>query len=275
MPDPIFDELTRELPQPALPAAEVRRLGDRRRRRTRAATALAAVAAVAAIAAPVALSAGGGGRAIDPVETPSPHEWVITIAEDFPLTDGMALDPAIPAQTGPLDPAEAESLQRLDALLSLHPCGDRQPAWTIEDSLDGAWAAWSDGKSGGEFRTLAVYRDGASAEEALARVRKEVETCPAAEPGAAAIQPVPLASAAGEESFAYVDHYLDKDGPTGMGTVYLLVRVGNALLLHQTYHEGTGQLARVMQAAVDDLQARSEPVVRSLCVYSEDGCDGE
>ncbi|WP_203336943.1 hypothetical protein [Nocardioides limicola] len=65
------------LPRP-LPAAEVRRRGDRLRRRRRLATTAATLAAVAVIAAPVAWYAGGLSNQAspplltDPVETPTP-----------------------------------------------------------------------------------------------------------------------------------------------------------------------------------------------------------
>jgi len=251
MPD-IFDSL-REVPARPLPAAEVRRLGDRRRRRTAALAAGAAVLAVMAVVLPFALSGSEKG-AVAPV-TPPAHEWVTTIPESFPLSSGMLGKPRHLPGTGPTfyEPIEA--------------CGDQ--SWT--QPVVGMAAARDPSAPGNpeEARALALYRDDAEAQSVMAARAAAVDACPAP---VGYDSRVLVAAKVGDATYAFVD---DTDG--GLITT-LYVRVGNAVLTDQETYTGIvtepyNVVQDLGQKWIGEMQTQSAGVIRAMCAFfSTDGC---
>lgn len=242
MPDQLFEGFTDAMSTVTpLPPSEVRRRGDRRRRRNQAAVAFAGVAAAAAIVTPVALTAGGGSGQRDlPVATDTPTattpaKVVTEIPQGFPITDGMGGESGIPAKVVPYDPNAADGLMALHVCVG--PAGDNL-AWDAATASDALLASWSDGIEGGEFRTLATYPDEATASAIVQGVAETVTGC--AKPAVGERGPFPVELGApdlGDETYAYVDQYLEEDtgNPDGSGTMYVIVREGNALLLLSAY----------------------------------------
>src|SRR3954464_2080343 len=122
MHDPIAElerYATSPLSRSPLPAAEVRRLGTRRRRRRNAAGALGALVAVAAIGG--TLGHASGTRQGEPTlaaDAPSdvrPVAWRTSIPRGFPLADGL---PARNARTG----TPVRTMPGFDSE-SVGPCG--------------------------------------------------------------------------------------------------------------------------------------------------------
>lgn len=256
-----------------LPAAEIRRRGDRlRRRNTGLAIGAGVLAAALAIGAPViALDGEGRGRAVEPA-SPAPSQSeappgppVTTIPDGFALGDAMGTEQ---------DPAHVGTELGEVVFSSIVIC--EQDAWSPERpyaTTDALGAVWSDGTSGGEQRTLATYADQQDAERALEAIGSRVSECPAQEASGdeQVIEPRLLDSSSGEQSLAYVDRYLAADGYTGEGNVFVLTRVGNALLIDKTYIGGAGDLA-VGQQTVDLLTERAANVVSGMCVFAAEPC---
>lgn len=266
MPDPIFDrfssDVTEEVSRMQPLPAEVRRRGDRLRRRNHALATVAAVAAVGVIAAPFTfLGDGPGSEGVDPAD----QAWVTTIPPGFDLTTGL---PETGSQQEDLTPEQIHDpayRHNADAALELHPCPTAAdaPAWTVDAGTDASWASWSDGIEGGTFRTLVTYADDEAASAALASVRDAVTGCASPAAGERGIFPFPLTADVGEEGIAYLEQYRDRQGPNGEGTLTLLTRVGNAVLVDRGYTGGAGDLAR-MQQSVDATGSLLSGVVTAM-----------
>lgn len=270
MHDPV-DELERyaasTLSRIPLPAAEVRRLGTRRRRRRNAAGAVGAFVAVAAVAVPASLHASGTAGdgdvlAADGPASARPVTWRTSIPRTFPLTEGM---PARNERTG----RRVRTAPGFDSE-SVGPCGTTpwsptQPAKAIQ----GIQAVYS-GTEGGSARTLALYDDPEQAGRALDAIEEAARTC---DPGtedpriAAAVLP----SALGEDSLAWINRWADADGPTGEGNLHEVVRVGNALLLTSVTLMGAGDPGVVDRAARTEAQ-QTHAVVEAMCAFASDPC---
>ncbi len=111
---------------------------------------------------------------------------------------------------------------------------------------------------------------------ALGAIGAAVAECPPQElrGNGFAIEPQTLTSTGGEESLAYVDRYLDADGYTGEGNVFVLTRVGNALLLDKTYvgrRAATWPWPRTSPTCSPTTPPASST---AMCVFSADGCTG-
>ena len=256
-----------ELTMQPLPATEVRRRGTRLRRRNIALAAAGTIAACALIGTPIAFTVADA-QPDSPVVAEQPVaptvEWLKTIPGDFPLDDGMSPTPGT-------DPATVGEQVGEVVLEAIDVCGKR--AWSYDSARvsDVLGAVWSDGLSGGEQRTLAVYDSGRRAQGALDAIAARVTSCPKLPPGDLVIRPFALESAAGDDSFAYFDQYADRDGPTGEGNAFFVVRVGNALLLAKTYFGGAGDPA-IAQETANLLSTRSTSVIEQMCVFSGTGC---
>lgn len=157
------------------------------------------------------------------------------------LPSGFALDSGM-APDGSTVPAVVTDDLGGDGLLGLTLC-DRE-VWTYRDEYvaDARAASWSDGESGGEFRTAATYEAGEPAESAFGSIAQEVATCD---------DVTVLDVAAGDEAVGYAD---------ASGSVRVVVRVGDALLLMQ---EAPADPADA-QATADDLLDRAAPVLDQL-----------
>jgi hypothetical protein len=239
-----------------LPASEVRRRGTRMRRRNNALAAVGAVAAVALIATPIAMAAGGGnaGHTPDPAETPTAVPWVTTIPAGFPLTDGL---PETNGHDG--SPVEARPGYHQQAV---EVCADE--AWTPDQTTDVQQATYTGESEGGQDRTLALYRTGRAAEEAMTTLTARVQQCAAASAGEGRSAEVIAADA---DTVAYADHVSD----AGDMFVNRVVRVGNAVLLDSTYAMGGGD-PQVVQQTVDLLEEDAAGTVDAMCVFAEDPC---
>ncbi len=169
---------------PALPAAEVRRRGDRMRRRRTAVQALGAAAAVAVIASGGALAAGVTSTAPRPVDpaapttstSPSPTQTAPAVAseipEDFPLARGIDA----PASAYPTD------LQRDDTTdQSWHalPCtgADETVRFPGDERRTAARLVQVEGDFWGKSRQLFVYEDFAAAERAFTELDTTLTAC--------------------------------------------------------------------------------------------------
>lgn len=239
-----------------LPAAEVRRRGDRlRRRNTALAVAGGTVAAVTAIGVPVALSQTGPDTESDPGlyatqgTDPRAVEWRTEIPEDFPVLSGL---PEENAYGGAVEARDTYEVQ------APGPC--RGEAWDVTGSLDVLQAVFGD-TEGGIDRSLAVFADDAEAAARVDAFAEQAETCRG---GGSTV--VPLVSDLGEQSDVFVNVYDD-----GTATYYQLVRVGNAVL-HTTATFNGGGDPEVLEYTRELEQDRSAPVVSAMCVFAADPC---
>ena len=272
MPDQLFDTLTDDLAVRPLPAAEVRRRGDRRRRRQRAAAGIAGLAAVAAVIVGVGVAVDGRGadRMVPAAPTPTPSVALTTVPADFLLTRGMPSDPA-PTQSLMTDTRRVGG----DAPQQLDFCD--VPFWLASDAAQTLLAHWTDGAEAYEYRTLSTYPSTADAATAFDRILTVRGGCltreispivvPIADPGT--IGPGTI----GPDG---VIAWVAPDGhpwPTagGAGIAYVAARVGNALLIDRANLMSATDPA-VRQQTVDNLLHRLAPVLASMCVFSTEPC---
>lgn len=252
MPDPI-DELENfsltGTPMNPLPAAEVRRRGNRIRRRNNALATVGGLAVVAIIAAPFALAAGGGQES-DQIQPAPPVDWVTTIPADFPLSAQMP--------DGTEESASYE--QRFTDV-----CEGQ--SWT--PPAESRQALYIDPMEGGQDRTIAVYADDAAAEEAVYALASRVADCAVETDGS-----FPTTSALdvldGDQAVAYVNRYTDG----GDADVVRVVRVGNAVLQDSAYTLGAGNPV-IVQDALDQIGIKASTTVNAMCVFSAEGCAGD
>jgi hypothetical protein len=207
MRDPLDElkNLTAGTAGPTLPAAEVRRRGDRMRRRRTATQALGAAAAVAVIASGGALAAGVTSTAPRPVDpaaptssadpspspTPSPTRVATSeIPQDFPIWEGIeptkALEDVMPEATGSMD-LDDEKEQSWYGLPCTPP--GEKVAFPGDDRRTAALRVWLEGDFGAKSRQVLVYEDYAAADRAftglgtsLTACAKSGETPPGAQP---------------------------------------------------------------------------------------------
>lgn len=254
MPDPM-DELENftspGLTMDPLPAAEVRRRGNRLRRRNTALAAAGGVLAVAVIAAPFAVMAGHTSSSDpDPAPKPGPGvTWQQTIPADFPLSDGM---PRATAQDEYVAQADADACDGL----GWSPDGP-PPTVDVQQIVQTE-------NEGGVDRALALYADDEAAARARQGLQARVRECAAETDGKSRYTEDVSSSAS---SLVYVDHVSE------IGEMYAhqVVQVGNALLLTTVYSMGGGDPAIVQQTA-DLIERKNAPVVDAMCVFSSTGC---
>lgn len=244
-----------------LPAAEVRRRGDRlRRRNTALAVAGGAVAAVTAIGVPIALTQAGGPSDGDSglLATQGPStdaaDWRTQVPADFPLLEGMPQDYTSPGTS-------AELREEYDPQ-AVGPCAG--PAWDVSDALDSLQAIYQDPSEGGVDRVLSVFADDEKASARLAELGRQVETCEAQ--GQPRVSAEPLTSDLGEESVVFVNRY-----EAGAAILHQAVRVGNAVLYSTATFLGAGDPAVVEQTRERE-QDRSAEAVAAMCVFAADPC---
>ena len=270
MSDPIRDLenfSTGGTPMTPLPAAEVRRRGDRLRRRNTTLLSVAGAVAVAAIvAAPLALTGGNDKAGPDtgfatrsPSATSSTEDggaWLASIPADFPLEESYPADneDGAPVTVEQVDAPELFTL--CDEYVSL---GD--------DVLDGATVSFS-APEDDRNRWLAVYPDAASADRTLGGIRSRVMDCLTEEVKGTETVLTPFSPDLGERSFGWTSRYRT-DGlfDVGLG-VYHAVRVGNAVLLDTSYGEG-GPTTESRQASLDAATDAVTPVVKAMNLFAE------
>lgn len=210
-----------------LPASEVRRRGDRMRRRNNTLAAVGGVAAaLIVVATPVAVvTQQGNDEPAPPIATQTTEapqvSWLQEIPADLPLTAGLAdgaetsEEPGVPLLTLCGQTAFDADLQMVD--------------------VAGVIARGTPNSDEPELsRTLALYSDASTAEQAVDRLRDAVEACPS-EVGAGGdtIRHELITSELdADESFLYTDSYVaaGEDFPQGI-SYYVVVRTGNAVLV--------------------------------------------
>lgn len=244
-----------------LPAAEVRRRGNRlRRRNTALAIAGGTVAAMTAIGAPVALSQIGGGTKSDPGlyathgTDPQAVEWRTQIPQDFPLAEGMPQ-----AQPGfPIDLREDYEQQ------AVGPCAYRS-AWDLSGALDSLQAIYTDPSEGGQDRLLSVFPNDTTAAARLDALAEQMKTCrPKGQPR---VEAKALSSDLGDQSVVFVNVYVDG----GAAILHEVVRVGNAVLYSTSTFLGAGD-PTVVEEMRELQQGRSAPAVSAMCVFAARPC---
>lgn len=243
-----------------LPAAEVRRRGNRIRRRNNALATVGGLAVVAAIAVPFAVFAGNQTSSNPPQPAPSSVDWHTTIPSSFDLT-------AVPA--GSPVTFEAQDRPVADNVLI---CGES--VFSTESASDGAGASYQEeGTESSAGRTLAVYADEQQASVALAGFRQGVESCPVDQAG----QGVPLeyavvsdAPSSADDGFVYSEQAHDGDLYYDLNVVEV-ARVGNAIFVGNT--QGGPGGSDLVAAGMLRLADLSDPVLTQMCVFSATGCE--
>ena len=268
MSDPIRDLenfSTGGTPMTPLPAAEVRRRGDRLRRRNTTLLSVAGAVAVAAIvAAPLALAGGHDKTGPDTrfaTRTPSATTsadvgaaWLASVPEDFPLAEGFPARNEDGTDVGDLDHSRDQRIEL---------CGSA--GWSQTDGLDSASVSYT-APEDTRARFLTLYPDDTAAGDALQRLRDAVAGCKAEEVGGTEQVYAPFDYTAGEASYAWTQRFRTSGTfDTGL-VVYQAVRVGNALLVASSYGEGGAgdAVEKVALAATTD----AVPVVRAMDLFA-------
>lgn len=240
-----------------LPAAEVRRRGDRlRRRNTALAVAGGTVAAMTAIGVPIALTQGGdptdGDSGLVATQGPSTDavEWRTGIPENFPLVQGL---PETNVFSG--TPVEAREGYEPQAP---GPC--RGEPWDVTGSLDVLQAVFQD-TEGGIDRSLAVFADDTDAAARIDAMAEQAATCRDTDTTV-----VPLTSDLGEQSLVFANVWDD-----GQTYLHQAVRVGNAVLYTTSFSLGGGDPA-VLEDERERSQDRDSEVIAEMCTFSADPC---
>lgn len=243
-----------------LPAAEIRRRGDARRRRRIAG--MGATAALALATAVVVPSLLDRGAPIAPADPEPSTGWVTTIPDDATLT---------PAVDGFEDRFTWVTDDTATGVSTLGLCGEAAyPLDAVTDRLA------ADSQPTGESadaagRELRLYADDAAAREALQRVRDAVAGCPQEDHDGTTWlnQELVQAGEMGEESTA-VGRTFAVDGQATPGLeLWTFVRVGNAIAAIHVYSEhGDLETGYALDGDMPPLQA----IVDGMCLYSLEGC---
>lgn len=261
-PSDLFGPLRGNDPQPGLPADDVRRLGDARRRRRTAVRGTLAAAAVVAVVGGVALAGTRGTDAPpspQPAPAPSPTETTPEPVGTGPITsiDGLPLVDGFPA------PGDGEILgpdRGLDVLSDLTPCDAPIPFSTTEDDI----AALYSGPEDVRGRRVLLFTTPQDASAALDEVVAAYEACPTESSDGGISESrnevIPIA-----EGHAVLTTYATDGMPSlGQEVVYFL-RLDNALLVASEYGEGIGGLdLPAARESVGGVVARQDAVVDAL-----------
>ena len=243
-----------------LPAAEVRRRGDRRRRRDAALLTSVAALAVAAVVLPVALLTGGDGDArpvvpepVAPTSTATAAPVVTAIPPGFPI-DLDQSEPGVDGEVlGPSRDASGIGEPEL--------CGT--PVWTAEpvDRL----ASVVTGIEYADTRELRTYASADEAVAELAGARAALAACPEDPFEGGTTFHRPLDATTGYDTVTWS---VTSDAGTGADLVQL-VRVGNSVLATWVYAEFGAEVPRETVRERTALAARIAP---SMCVFTAAGC---
>ena len=240
-----------------LPAAEVRRRGDRlRRRNTALAVAGGTVAAMTAIGVPIALTQGGdttdGDSGLLATQGPSTDavEWRIGIPEGFPLVQGLP-------ETNVFSGTAVEAREGYEPQAP-GPC--RGEAWDVTGSLDVLQAVFQD-TEGGIDRSLAVFADDTEAAARIDAMAEQAATCRDTDTTV-----VPLTNDLGEQSLVFANVWDD-----GQTYLHQAVRVGNAVLYTTSFSLGGGDPG-VLEDERERAQDRDSEVIAEMCTFAADPC---
>jgi hypothetical protein len=262
-----------------LPAVEVRRRGDARRRRRTALQGAAAVLAVAAVVGGVSLSTDPSTRPVpqpppasqgpSPTQDPSPTEAAepevtTAIPADFPLAEGFPDSAGVDQQLeGPAPDVPAfDEVRACDStLLSRSSAG-------VVDRLAVSFSQPEDYR----VRELTTYSSADDAAARLSSVASLFADCPREESGSPPdfvneVEPGRL----GDESWMVVRR-ADAGSEYVPGIELLVaVRVGNAVLLASESNEGGGSAESVRSSRLMAEEAAA-PLVDAMCVFADEGC---
>jgi hypothetical protein len=271
MSDPIRDLenfSTGGTPMTPLPAAEVRRRGDRlRRRNTTLLSVAGAVAVAAVVATPLALRGGADDAGHDPgFATSSPSAsvttstavggaWLAAIPEDFSLAEGLPARNEDGTDVGDLDRSRDQRIEL---------CGTT--GWSQADGLDSASVSYT-APEDTRTRSLTLYPDDTAADAALQQLQDTVAGCTSEEVGGTEQVYAPFDHPAGEASYAWTQRFRTSGQfDTGL-VVHQAVRVGNALLVTSSYGEGGAgdSIDKVAEATASD----ADVVVRAMSLFAE------
>ncbi len=260
---------------PPLPAAEVRRRGERLRHRRNALSAAGAALAVAVIASGgLYVSQGTTGTTPPPgpaTQAPAPAgSWVTEIPEAMSVTDGMS-------EPGG-DNGAREVTTKAQAPWMLDPCRDEGAA---DDPVRSDFLSVGQPLPAGfEGRQLGVYPDADAAKEAMDGFRDEIGECQVyvADDGITEARTLPFggAVAGADESLVVVDHAYTSGMRTTLASHFVVVRVGNAVFLMLLDGEFGAAPDDSGTARVDQEQrALAAGVIDRLCVFAADPCAGD
>lgn len=264
-------------PAHPLPAAEVRRRGDRMRRRR---TALSVAGATVA----VALIASGGlfvgqnltGSAPDrgpATQAPSPTpttSWLTEIPEGMSITDELS-------EPGG-DNGAREVTTEADAPWMLDPCRDGGSA---DDPVRTDFlSVGQPGPARFEGRQLGVYENADVAKEAMGGFRDEIGECQVyvADDGISEARTLPYGGAVpgADESLVVVDHAYTSGLKMTLATHFLAVRVGNAVFLMVLDGEfGMSQNDEATALVDGEQRTIAAGIIERLCVFAADPCGAE
>lgn len=256
-----------------LPAAEIRRRGERMRHRRNALSAAGAALAVAVIASGgLYVSQGTTGTAHPPgpaTQAPSPAgSWVTQIPEEMSITDGMS-------EPGG-DNGSREVTTKAQTPWMLDPCRDEGAA---DDPVRTDFLSVGQPLPAGlEGRQLGVYPDAGAAQAAMDGFRDEIGECQVyvAEDGISEARTLPIGGAVAgvDESLVVVDHAYTNGLKMTLATHFMVVRVGNAVFLMLL--DGEFGAAPDNSARVDrEQRAVAAGIIDRMCVFAADPCAGE
>ncbi len=253
-----------------LPAAEIRRRGDRmRRRRATLVAAGGVLAAAVAVGTPVLALSGSDGTGRDPsvatsgpateqppAPTVPPAGWLTAVPDDFPLTAGFA-DEAAPASSSlEGDPAVPAG------------CGALFEGYT--DDLVATYQGESEDRA---LRYLVVYPDAASAQEATSSWRSAVAACgtQSIARGTTRVHGVLDAVDLGtDEAYALTEQVQHDDGLVSELSLAVVGRTGNAVYVDYSFGSVGGDAQVTDETA--RLVAGSAQPVQALCAFAVEPC---
>ncbi|MGN6577842.1 MAG: hypothetical protein ACTHKG_19385 [Nocardioides sp.] len=291
MPDP-FEPLKHhdEVSVPsALPAAEVRRRGDRLRRRRTTLRALGAACAVAVVvtggvalgngrpdASPPPPAASGTG---DPTpdwtlgpspspDDPAPDGQALTVPDGFPLLEGVP---------DPDADSKRSSEEKLGAPRIFDPCHNNADAAVDAGRTDYLRTTQS-GPAYSYVREVVVYESSSAANEAMVLAKGELERCPQYlyddgvsrdvwEPSTVTGDKPPA-----DDVILAVNHGYSDYGITTLATNWMVMRVGNALLTLAYDGEFGASKESVRSVATDELGSYLA-IAPSMCAFADETTD--
>lgn len=254
MPDPL-DTLSRLADRefgPLVPAAEVRRRGDRLRRRRTVLRTLGGALAVAVVLGGVAVTTRldrGTTSAPGPAtQGPSPTTaaTALAIPAGFPLDQGYPDPGGDGSMTGP-------SRSPAAAFTPIQACGQRAyPVVKPADRLSVRFQQPEDFRG----RELTTYDDEADAKRALETFASAMRSCPRETTGGTTATSAITTVPAGDQSWAVVTTY-ETDGRPSLGLqVITATRTGAALLVTMQSNEGdAGSAQGQLGQQLDEVRA--------------------
>lgn len=265
----LFGPLRGSDPQPGLPPAEARRLGDAHRRRRTAVRGVLAAAAVVAVVGGVALAGNRGSDAPpQPAPAPSPTETMPAPTETGPITsiDGLPLLDGYP------EPGDGEITgpgRGLDVLSDLSPCDTPVTFSTVIDDV----AALYSGPEDVRGRRVLLFTTAGDAEDALHEVLDAYDACPSESLDGgiseSRYEVVPLGEGStggpNREGGTVLTTYATDGLPSIAQEVLYLRQTENSLLIASEYGEGIGALdLPAARESVGDVIDRQAAVIGAL-----------